>query len=386
MQSVGNIAGGIAHDFNNILTAIIGFCDLLLLNHSKGEQSFNHIMQIKHSASRGANLVSHLLSFSRRQTLILKLLDLNRVFDECSSIIKSLINPLVQLKINISENLWFVKFDPVQFEQVILNLVLNSQHAITNDGRIIIKVFNKKIKGPNSLRRFLCPPGENKPSAGEYVIIEIKDNGTGIDSAIYDKIFDPFFTTRQKSGGTGLGLSNVYGIVRQSGGYLLFQSEVGKGTTFKILLPRQISESGDNYINIQARSELTEEGISATILLVEDDAVVRSFISSVLTSKGYKVIEYISAQEALVAFNINNKKKIDLVISDVVMPGRTGPEFIKQLTDNYGSLKVLFISGYAEEIFTENYGCERNFNFLAKPFSLKDLTAKVQQILNQKLS
>lgn len=380
MQTIGYMSGSIAHDFNNILTVIIGFCDLLLLRHSMEDPSFRHVMQIKQSSTRAANLVNRLLAFSRKQTLHPQSLNLNEVFGEAYNIIKRLAGPNVTVDLDIAIDLWTVQFDPVQFEQVILNLVVNAHHAIKESGTILIKVYNKRIvRGDSSIRDFYSPSGEKKPSTGEYVAIDVIDNGTGIPPEIYDKIFDPFFTTKQQSGGTGLGLSTVYGIVRQSEGYLLFKSKLGEGTSFKILIQRYIPEIQEESTSLISQNNAADWSGTGTILLVEDEDAIRMFISSVLTSKGYIVLEYGSAQEAL--DKMHELPKIDLVISDVVMPGTNGPEFVEKLIKQHSSTKIMFISGYGEEVFTNTYGENRNFNFMPKPFSLKDLIEKVKHVL-----
>jgi len=380
MQTIGYMSGAIAHDFNNILTAIMGFCDLLLLRHSMEDPSFHHVMQIKQSSTRAANLVNRLLAFSRKQTLHPQSLNLSEVFGESYSLIKRLVGANITVELDIAIDLWLVQFDPVQFEQVVLNLVVNAHHAIEGPGVITIKVYNKKIaKLDPSIRDFYSASGEKKPEAGEYVVIEIIDNGSGIDPKIYDKIFDPFFTTKQETGGTGLGLSTAYGIVRQSGGYLLLKSKLQEGTCFKVLLQRHKPNPQEEIIPLAVGNKVRDWSGTGTILLVEDEDAVRMFISSVLTSKGYKVLEYESAQEALE--RLEGVDKIDLVISDVVMPGTSGPEFVEKLISQYGAIKVMFISGYGEEVFTKTYGENRDFNFMPKPFTLKDLVEKVKQVM-----
>jgi two-component system cell cycle sensor histidine kinase/response regulator CckA len=389
MQTIGHLVGSVAHDFNNLLTAISGFCDLLFMRHSVGDPSFAHIMQIKQSADRAANLVKRLLAFSRKQTLQMQIINIGDLFNDLSRLVQRLIGTEIILTQHVDPDIWAVKLDPVQMEQVILNLVINAQHAMGNNGHLIIKANNVSIKNKNPyLEDYIAPAGEDLPPEGDYVAIEVEDNGSGIKPEILQKIFEPFFTTKDDKSGTGLGLATVYGIIRQTGGYIYVKSKVSQGTSFLIYLKRynisikeQIELQQQEREKIkqeeEARKDTTGKGL---IALVEDEEAIRIFANSVLVNKGYDVIDFSSAKVALEEV----KKKIDqidLIISDVMMPEMTGPAFINEIRKVKPSVKVIFISGYGEEVFSQEYGENRDFHFIPKPFSLKQLVTKVKEVL-----
>jgi two-component system cell cycle sensor histidine kinase/response regulator CckA len=385
MQTIGYLAGSIAHDFNNLLTAIIGFSDVLLLKHTVGDSSFVHIMQIRQSANRASNLVNRLLAFSRRQTLNPQVLNLNEFFGDFYSLIQRLVGVDIELTQEIAPDLSYIKVDPVQFEQVILNLIVNAHQAISEGGKLVLKAYNITIKDNDPfIASYIAPKGEKPVTAGEYIAITVTDNGSGIELKIIDKIFEPFFTTKQEKSGTGLGLSTVYGIVIQSGGYIYLKTQLGKGTTFLILMPKYMPKPNEVLLEkpiaqeTNIKSDYFGKGL---IILVEDEEAVRVFAKHVLTSKGYEVLEFSSPILALEEIKKLGAKKINLIISDVVMPGMSGPHLISEVQNIYPDIKVIFISGYGEEAFTEAYGQERNFNFLPKPFTLKDLLLKVSKVL-----
>ncbi|MBI2707882.1 MAG: response regulator [Proteobacteria bacterium] len=377
MQAVGQLAGGIAHDFNNLLTAMIGFCDLLLLRHTPGDQSFTDVMQIKQNANRAANLVRQLLAFSRQQTLQPKVLDITECLAELSALLRRLIGSNIELKMKHARELGLVLVDQGQFEQVIINMAVNARDAMEGGGTISLTTQNYELKKAKRYGHDVIPPGT-------YVLVEIADTGVGIKPEIIDRIFDPFFSTKEVGSGTGLGLSTVYGIVKQTGGFIHVDSKVGEGTTFSIYLPRYASE--DN----KAPEPLTKEKAppqdltgSSTILLVEDEDAVRLFSARALRSKGYKVIEAINGSEALEFMKLN-EEKIDLIISDVVMPQMDGPTFINEMNQLESNPKVLFISGYTEDTFQKQLkDNETKIHFLAKPFSLSDLAIRVKEILDE---
>jgi two-component system, cell cycle sensor histidine kinase and response regulator CckA len=389
MQTIGHLVGSVAHDFNNLLTAIAGFCDLLFMRHTVGDPSFSHIMQIKQSSDRATNLVRRLLAFSRKQTLKPQIINPSELFADFSSLIQRLIGSEVNFTQKIDPNIWTLKVDPVQMEQVILNLVVNAHHAMENGGNLEIRVKNTSLQQDDIvLRNLIAPAGEGLPPAGEYVCIEVEDTGSGIPHDIIMKIFEPFFTTKSEKSGTGLGLSTVYGIVHQSEGYIYVKSVVGKGTTFVIYFKRH-HLSLEEQIDLQkieqdkiiedAQNKLDYSG-KGLIALIEDEDAVRLFAKSVLISKGYDVIEFNSAKLALERIH-EDLSKIDLIISDVMMPEMTGPAFISELHKIKPDIKVIFVSGYGEEAFSEEYGDKRDFNFIPKPFSLKQLVAKVKEVL-----
>ncbi len=378
MQAMGQLAGGIAHDFNNLLTAIIGFCDLLLLRHSPGDQSFTDIMQIKQNSNRAANLVRQLLAFSKQQTLQPQMLNVSEILTEVSVLLQRLVGVNVDLNIVHGRDLGVIKVDKGQFEQVIINLVVNARDAMDEKGTITIKTYNNAIAEDFHIHHDVIP-------AGSYVVIEVDDTGSGISVENMSRIFDPFFSTKELGRGTGLGLSTVYGIVKQTGGYIVVDSEVGKGTKFKVLFPyydpAQILAETDKSKKQEYSSDLTGSG---SILLVEDEDAVRLFGARALRDKGYRVVE---ARDGLEALNYlestmdNSQSKIDLLITDVVMPVMDGVELVKRVHSILPALSIIYISGYAEDSFRQKVGEDINIHFLPKPFSLKELARKVKDVM-----
>jgi two-component system cell cycle sensor histidine kinase/response regulator CckA len=371
LKAVGQLAGGIAHDFNNLLTVMIGFCDLLLLRHRPGDPSFPDIMQIRQNANRAANLVRQLLAYSRRQTLQPRVVALSEVLAELAHLLRRLIGHNIDLRMEHGRDLHPVLVDPGQLEQVIVNLAVNARDAMPDGGALTIRTGNLKLDRP------LPATGETIPP-GVYVQIEVIDTGTGIPPDIIDRIFEPFFSTKRVGAGTGLGLATVYGIVKQSGGYLALDSIVGKGSDFRIYLPRH-----PERVTSPLRREGEEEGCdltgTGTILLVEDEEAVRLFSARALRNKGYKVIEARSGRAALDIMS-QTSDPIDLVITDVVMPEIDGPALVEGFRAARPGLKVIFISGYAEAALRVPDGAV-NLHFLAKPFSLKQLAGKVKDVL-----
>ena len=374
MQAVGQLAGGVAHDFNNLLTAMIGFCDLLLLRHKPGDQSFSDIMQIKQNANRAANLVRQLLAFSRQQTLQPRILSVTDVLAELANLMRRLIGENIELKMLHGRDIGFVKVDQNQLEQVIINLVVNARDAMAGGGRLTIVTSNHTVE--QALRR----EHETIP-AGDYVSIEVIDTGCGIPQENLQRIFEPFFSTKEVGSGTGLGLSTVYGIVRQTGGFVLVDSVVGEGTTFTILLPRHQGEAkrpDQGEPRERRGSDLTGSG---TILLVEDEDAVRVFSARALRNKGYQVLEAKNGEAALQQIGPDGMG-IDLLITDVVMPQMDGPTLARHVRQKRADMRVIFISGYAEDRLGEIDGVEVA-HFLPKPFSLKQLASKVKEVMRE---
>ena len=374
MQAIGQLAGGVAHDFNNVLTAIIGYSDLLLANHRPTDPSFQDIMQIKQNANRAAGLVRQLLAFSRRQTLRPQVLQIGDMLSDLQMLMRRLAGEKIELDLRHGRDLWLVKADLNQLEQVLVNLVVNARDAMPDGGRITVRTRNISVADCNEFR-------ENLLSPAEYVLIEVEDSGTGIAPDILEKIFEPFFTTKEVGKGTGLGLSMVYGIVKQTGGYVFVASELGKGTTFRIFLPRHIAEPEtedvapqDTNVAAKAAADLTGNG---TILLVEDEEAVRAFGARALVSRGYTVLEAASGAEALEVVGATDQK-IDLIVSDVVMPEMDGPTMFGELRRRGIKARVIFVSGYAEEAFAKNLPEGEDFGFMPKPFSLKQLIETVK--------
>lgn len=374
MQAVGQLAGGIAHDFNNLLTAMIGFSDLLLLRHRPGDQSFADIMQIKQNANRAANLVRQLLAFSRQQTLQPRTLDVTDILAELSHLLRRLIGENIELKMVHGRDLGPVRADQGQLEQVIINLAVNARDAMRGGGTLTIKTENRTITATRKFRGEAMPPGD-------YVVLEVADTGCGIAAENLDRIFDPFFSTKEVGAGTGLGLSTVYGIVKQTGGFVEVSSAEGKGATFSIFLPhyqaQAAPEAEADETAARARRDLTGMG---TILLVEDEDAVRSFGARALRNKGYEVLEARSGESALEILD-EQGDAIDLLVTDVVMPGVDGPTLVRKVRESLPDLKVVFISGYTEDAFRQKLGEDERMHFLPKPFSLKQLAGKVKEML-----
>ncbi len=375
MQAVGQLAGGIAHDFNNVLTAIIGYCDLLIGSHRPTDPSFKDMMHIKQNANRAANLVRHLLAFSRQQTLRPEVLSLNNVIQDVTAMLSRLLGETIDMKVVHGRDLWSVKADHHQFDQVIINLAVNARDAMAGGGTLTLKTENiAEHRSLDEEKRGLKP--------GEYVLLEISDTGTGMPQKVIDKIFEPFFTTKDIGKGTGLGLSMVYGIVKQTDGYVFVDSEEGKGTSFKIYLPRHVVD--ENAVVAEPEAPALERPRdltgSETLLLVEDEEAVRSFAVRALSTRGYNVLEASSGVDALDVVS-KHDGSIDLVISDVMMPEMDGPTMLSHLRDSLPDVKVIFISGYAEDAFDKNLQEGESFTFLPKPFSLKQLAATVKETL-----
>ena len=376
MQAVGQLAGGIAHDFNNLLTAIIGFSDLLMLRHKPGDPSFGDIMQIKQNSNRAANLVGQLLAFSRQQTLRPRIHDLSDILVDLSHLMRRLIGAGIELDLIHGQDLKLVKIDQTQFEQVFVNLAVNARDAMDNNGEITIQTENYTIRKSQELISEELP-------AGHWVKITFTDTGTGIAKENLTRIFDPFFTTKDVGEGTGLGLSTVYGIIRQTGGFLDVDSEIGRGTSFIIYLPAatDIEMEEDEAAHTPAIEDDTKDLTgSERILLVEDEDAVRTFSQRALGNKGYEVIAAESGENALEVFDALENKHLDLIITDVVMPGMDGPTLVQRMRQGSPNLKIIFMSGYTEDKLKDHMG--ENIFFLPKPFTLKQLAAKVKDVLD----
>ena len=380
MEAVGKLAGGIAHDFNNVLTAIIGNAELLLKRNKAGDPAYKDLVNIRSAALRAASLVANLLGFSRKQTQQVSLLNLGEVMTDLTPILKTSVGEKIELKLRSERDLWYVKADKTQIDNVIINLCVNARDAMPGGGKLAIRTRNVSEREAQKLEHAGFTPGE-------YVLIEVEDTGTGMSPDVMAKIFEPFFTTKGVGKGTGLGLASVYGIVKQSGGFILPESEIGKGTTFRVYLPRY--EPGDNEIEAAApakqSSRLDGKATDLTgtgcVLLVEDEVDVRQFAVRALRLQGYKVLEASDGLEALDVMKAN-EGKVDIVVSDVVMPEMDGPTLFKELRKDNPSMKVIFVSGYPNEAFREQLGSD-DFAFLPKPFSLPQLALKVKEELTK---
>ncbi len=376
MQAVGQLASGIAHDFNNVLTPIIGFADLLLAKMRPTDPAFADIMNIKQNANRAANLVRQLLAFSRKQTLQPKVHSLTDAMSDLGNLLGRVLGEKIELKISHSRDLGLVLVDIHQFEQVIINLAVNARDAMPKGGALHVRTKNISVEESKALVRGPMPEGE-------YVVCEVADTGTGIPADIVEKIWEPFFSTKEVGKGTGLGLSTVYGIVKQTGGFIFCDSEMGKGTTFSIYLPRHYPKPVDPAL-IVAKAEAKEKRADHTgkgrILLVEDEDAVRAFAVRALSSRGYTVVEANSGESALEVME-EQAEGFDLILSDVVMPEMDGPTLLRELRKRGVKTRVIFVSGYAEDAFEKNLEGQTDFAFLPKPFSLKQLVEKVKDVM-----
>lgn len=371
MQAIGQLAGGIAHDFNNLLTAMIGFCDLLLQRYMPNDPSYLDVSQIKQNANRAANLVRQLLAFSRQQTLQPRVVNVTDSLTELSSLLRRLIGAKIDLEVVHCDDIWPIKVDVSQFEQVVINLAVNARDAMLGSGKLTIKTSNLSNKSENHIGNEIMP-------IGDFVVIDVTDTGCGIPEENLEHIFEPFFSTKEVGAGTGLGLSTVYGIVKQTGGFIFVESEINKGTNFRICFPRHLGGEIKTVTSDVPKGDLSGSG---TILLVEDEDAVRMFSARALREKGYKVLEASNGDDAL---NLVNKgAEFDVLLTDVVMPQMDGAELNNRLRNLIPNLKTIFISGYAEDTFRKNLGDDSNIHFLPKPFTLKDLAAKVKDVILQ---
>ena len=377
MEAVGNLAGGIAHDFNNVLTAIIGFSDLLLQTHRPSDPAYKDIKNIQSAANRAAGLVANLLGFSRKQTQQVTLIDLGEFTAEMAPILRTSVGEKIELKIQAERDLWYVRADKSQIFNVILNLAGNARDAMGTGGKLNIRTRNVTERESLKMTHAGFIPGE-------YVLVEVADTGTGMSADVMAKIFEPFFTTKGIGKGTGLGLASVYGIVKQSGGFILPESEIGKGTAFKVYLPRHMPEQADvdaAHAKAAVKRDMKAADLTGTgrVLLVEDEVEVRQFAVRALKRQGYQVLEAADGVEAL-EIMAANEGTVDIVVSDVVMPEMDGPTLFKELRRRNPAIKVIFVSGYPNEAFRESLGTD-DFAFLPKPFSLPQLAQKVKEEL-----
>jgi two-component system cell cycle sensor histidine kinase/response regulator CckA len=378
MQAVGQLAGGVAHDFNNILTAILGTCDLMMMRHTPGDSDYDDIQQIRSNSNRAANLTRQLLAFSRQQTLRPQVLQLPDVVAEVSHLLDRLLGEQVKLEVTHGRGLGAVRADPGQMEQVIVNLAVNARDAMlakdpAGGGKLTLQTF---AVSADDVRRM----GSDVLPIGDYTAMKVTDTGTGIPQHLLSKVFEPFFTTKEVGKGTGLGLSTVYGIVKQSGGFIFAESQMRKGTSFTIYLP--VHRTRPSEAPAKARGKAKEKAGelwgTGTVLLVEDEAMVRTVAERALTRQGYTVLVAENGEEALEI--LGREGKIDLMISDVVMPTMDGPTTVRAARATHPSLPILFISGYAEEQLRKSIDIP-NVSFLAKPFSVQQLAETVRDVL-----
>lgn len=377
MQAVGKLAGGVAHDFNNVLTAILGTCDLMLMRHTPGDSDYDDIQQIRANSNRAASLTRQLLAFSRQQTLRPEVLQLPDVVSDVSQMLRRLIGEKIQLVVTHDRDLGPVRADPTQLEQVIVNLCVNARDAMQargdGSGRLGLATRRVTAADVRAMRSEIIP-------AGDYTALIVEDTGGGIPPEHLGKIFEPFFTTKEQGKGTGLGLSTVYGVVKQSGGFIFADSEVGKGTRFTVYLPvhHVIAPAPKPSPAVPAPAAPSEWARGGRILLVEDEDPVRMVAERALTRQGYEVTSASDGEEGLEQVRAGGV--FDLVVSDVVMPSIGGPAMAREIRRIVPELPVLFMSGYAEEQLRKDIDLDR-MHFIAKPFSVHQLSEKVGEIL-----
>ena len=369
MEAVGRLAGGVAHDFNNLLMVISGYAEVMLAQLENEHPLTDKARAIQQAADRATTLTRQLLAFSRKQLLELKVVDLNAIVSDMERLLRPLIGENVQLVARLEPNAGYTRADAGQLEQVLMNLVVNAKDAMPSGGTLTIETEN--IVVDETHRR-----GQTFIRPGPYVMLSVSDTGMGMDKETQSRIFEPFFTTKEKGKGTGLGLSTVYGIVKQSGGYVMVQSELGHGSTFHIYLP-QVEGAAEKHVLPVARAAA---GGSETILLVEDEESVRQLVRDTLESKGYRVLEADNGETGLKVAGAQ-QGKIELVITDVVMPGLGGREMVEQLAKTRPETKVLYLSGYTEDAILSDGTIEPGTAFLQKPFTLQNLSRKVRELL-----
>jgi PAS domain S-box-containing protein len=370
MEAVGRLAGGVAHDFNNMLTAIKSYGELVLSDMDENSPHRPDIVEISRAADRAAALTRQLLAFSRQQVLRPEVIDLNSVVEDMENMLHSLVGADVTITTRLRAQAGSVNADPAEIERVIVNLVINARDAMSGKGAITIETADVDVTQDETARRSDMRPGP-------HVMLAVSDTGTGMTKEVKEKLFEPFFTTKERGKGTGLGLSSIYGIVKQSEGHIWVYSEPGEGTTFKIYLPRELSKSGpDGGISKRRGGTVAE-----TILLVEDDEVVRSVVSRVLRRAGFTVLQAMNGRDAIELYKVDGFG-IDLVITDIIMPEMGGAELSNEIRKINPDAKILFTSGYTEDkVMRETLLCP-GAAFLEKPFTPATLAVKAREVLN----
>ena len=369
MQAIGQLAGGIAHDFNNLLTVILGHSEFLLKRKESQEVSRSRVEEIRKAAERGAWLTNQLLAYSRNQLLEPAVLQINSIVEDMDGILRCVLGEDIALDMVVDPNLGWTKVDPGKFQQIVLNLAGNARDAMPRGGRLRIETSNASIAdGGSKPQPFLAP--------GEYISLIVQDSGHGMDSKTRARIFEPFFTTKEKGKGTGLGLATVYGIVKQSGGYIWVESEIGRGSAFHTLLPRvpapAVTRVQQEVFDFRSGGE--------SVLLVEDDPAVRRMSAEALRSAGYHVLVAPSAADAL-RLAENLKTRLDLLLTDVVMPGMTGAELANQFHYRYPNVRILYMTGYTDDALGHHGLQGQSGHVLQKPFTHETLARRVAEAL-----
>lgn len=375
MEAVGRLAGGIAHDFNNLLGVILGYTDILQDAMPGNDPQRIRTEKIKNAGQRAASLVRQLLAFSRKQVLEPRVVNLNEMLQDMEHMLRRLITENIELQIHADPALKPVKVDPAQMEQVILNLVINARDAMPNGGKLTLETCNVTRDAQSALNQFAS-------AAGEYVMLAVTDTGSGMDKATQARIFEPFFTTKERGKGTGLGLSSVYGIVKQSAGYITVHSEAGRGTSFTVYLPRADEAVPAPAAPASQQRKKKEVKCTETILVVEDDEALRGLTSDFLRSKGYTVLAASNGAEAISLVE-RPETVIDLLLSDVVMPGMSGPGLARKLAEMRPQLKVLCVSGYMQDSIVQDGELGPGMELLQKPYRLSELASRIRSILDR---
>ncbi len=371
MEAIGQLAGGVAHDFNNLLTVIEGYIDLLnsKLNGEHAVESY--IKQMKKATDRAVSLTRQLLTFSRRQVVQPKIMDVNKTILELSKMLNRLIGEHIELITNLNPDVWKIKVDPSQFEQVLLNLIVNARDAMPEGGELIIET--QQVKLDKSYQRF---HPDVKP--GDYVLIKVMDTGVGMTEEVQQRIFEPFFTTKEKGKGTGLGLATVYGVIKQNNGHIEVQSALGKGTTFFVYLPAVKAKS---YQETGESSKTKSRGNGQQILVVEDEYLVRELICDTLKNLGYKVLEAANGEQALKVFE-QHADQIDLVLTDLIMPGMNGKKLAEILKQENPDVRLLFMTGYDDNAISKQGMVAEDIDYISKPFSPAKLAKKLEEVFS----
>jgi signal transduction histidine kinase/HAMP domain-containing protein len=374
MESIGKLAGGVAHDFNNLLTPILGYAQLGIMGLKPGEERLRpNLVEIQKAAERASNLTRQLLGFSRRQIIEPKVLNLNTLIQDMDKMLRRLIGEDIELVTQPAQDLWLVKIDPGQVEQVLMNLVVNARDAMPNGGKVTVETFNAVLDPEYCASRQDVTPGD-------YAVLAVSDNGTGMSDEVKAHLFEPFFTTKEKGKGTGLGLATCYGIVKQNQGHIAVYSEVGQGTTFRIYLPR-VNEAA-SAPTIARQADTMPRG-TETVLLVEDEPAVRDLAVRVLREQGYTVLDAPNGAEALRIAHEHDGRRIDLLLTDVVMPLMSGSALAEQLRAAHPEIKVLFASGYTDEAIVRHGVLSPGVTLIQKPFTPATLALKVRQVLDE---
>jgi len=370
LEAIGRLAGGVAHDFNNILTGIIGYAELIIASLRRQDPLRAEVEEIRQAGERAASLTNQLLAFSRKQLIDPKVIRLNEIMDGSQRMLGRIIGEDIDLVFSCADSLWRIKADPAQVDQILVNLAVNARDAMPDGGRLSVEAANVTVDAAH------CQ-GQPEMTPGDYVMLVVSDTGHGMDEETMGHVFEPFFSTKRADKGTGLGLATVYGIVRQNEGFIEVHSEIGAGTSFKIYFPRALGEADD----LRAADVLGRLTGSETILLVEDEGMVRSLASKILTRYGYTVLEADGSGRAL-EIGSGYPRELHLLVTDVVMPGMNGKELYGRLKERRPNLRALFMSGYTDDVIAHHGVLERQMQFIQKPFSIEFLVKKVRDVLD----